>query len=94
MGMASVQATKERIVDNLLKNDIYLPDSGLVQRLRQQLLRLSKDDLNGLNLIVNLKVDSAAPCATEKPKKPHKPCRHCNDMHGPCDGGWNCPGAY
>jgi hypothetical protein len=46
---------KEKCVDAILENGTYLPDSGLVLRLKKQLMRLSRSDLEGLKLIIELK---------------------------------------
>lgn len=59
MGLASVQATKEKYVAEILENSVYMPDSGLYQRLKERLLKMAKDDLSSLALVIRLKVDDA-----------------------------------
>lgn len=60
MGMQSVQATKEKLVDEILFYGTYMPSSGMIQRLRSVLLKLSKDDLGCLKLIIDIKMSDAA----------------------------------
>jgi hypothetical protein len=50
---------KEKLVDAILENETYMPDSGLIRRLRTRLLRLSQDDLSSLKLIIELKSKGA-----------------------------------
>lgn len=57
--LQSTQATKEKLVAEILENSVYLPESGVYQRLREQLLRLSKDDLGCLKLVIEIKVRDA-----------------------------------
>ncbi len=59
MGMASVQASKEKLVAEILANPTYQPGSGVMVRLRERLLRLAKDDLVMLKLILELGRGSA-----------------------------------
>lgn len=51
-------AEKEALVARILENPTYLPESGVVRRLRRRLLQLSKDDLAMLRIIVDIKSDS------------------------------------
>lgn len=59
MGMANVQARKEALVEKILENSVYMPDSRVYLRLREQLLRMSKDDLGCLELVIGIKVADA-----------------------------------
>ncbi len=60
-----IQNRKLHLVREILRNKTYLPESGVYQRLEEQLLRLSKDDLGCLNLILALKLDEARVKAME-----------------------------
>lgn len=57
--MAASRSIKAARIAELLANPTYLPESGLVRRLLDSLMKLSMADLAGLNLIVQLKLDAA-----------------------------------
>jgi ribosome modulation factor len=52
--------TKESILDTILTNSVYTPESGLIQQLRHTMSKLSKSDLSNLGLIIQIKMDDAA----------------------------------
>lgn len=57
-----VQATKQKHVDDILRNSVYLPEAGMMKRLRRVLLKLSNDDLGCLMLAVGIQIiDFAQP---------------------------------
>jgi hypothetical protein len=49
------RSVKASYVHDILKNDTYMPDSGLYQRLFKALLEIPGDDLCNLSLIVAIK---------------------------------------
>ena len=58
MSLTDVNATKRKLIDEILDNPVYTKDSGMRQRLAERLFALSKDDLGCLKLIIDLKVHS------------------------------------
>ena len=50
---------KEGLIEQLLHNSVYMPDSGLIVGLTKALKRLSKTDLENLLMVVNLKQDNS-----------------------------------
>jgi hypothetical protein len=61
----SVELSKEERIDRILANSVYLPESGLVCKLRIALRKLSANDLCNLSVIIELKVNDAALTALE-----------------------------
>lgn len=57
--MASVQATKHKVVTAILSNRLYQPGSGVWERLYNKLMAMAKDDLYMLDLIIANKMDHA-----------------------------------
>lgn len=62
----SVQPAKHTMVTEILKNDVYMPDSGVWCRLYNRLMALSTSDLYNLKLIVDLKIQAAVEAATQR----------------------------
>ena len=60
MTMQSIQATKHRIVSNILAQRTYTPSSGVWCRLYNQLMKMSKDDLSALEMVISIKVSDCA----------------------------------
>lgn len=54
--MEDVGQTKDRIVNAILANEVYMPGSGMMSRLKERLMGLSKDDLASLKLIIEVKL--------------------------------------
>ena len=52
--------TKDDLLDELLANSVYMPDSGMVVQLRKSLSKLSKSDLINLLVLVDVKQCDAA----------------------------------
>jgi hypothetical protein len=50
---------KLALVEKILANETYLPESGLVRRLHRVLFKLALADLQNLELVVGLKVAEA-----------------------------------
>lgn len=57
--MPDVIATKRKLATSILANKTYLPESGLCSRLHSVLMKLSKDDLASLDLLISLKINEA-----------------------------------
>lgn len=55
MSRLNIQATKERYIEEILENDVYLTESSVYKRLFQVLCKLSNDDLGCLALIMKCK---------------------------------------
>jgi hypothetical protein len=51
--------TKVELVEDILKNNVYQPDSGLVRNLKKALTKLSYSDLSNLRSVILCKVDDA-----------------------------------
>lgn len=47
--------TKEELVKQILANPVYMPESGVYKQLEQSLLKLSKDNLSNLKMIIEFK---------------------------------------
>ena len=63
-----IQETKIEQASAILKNGIYLSESGLIQRLRVQLMKLSSDDLTDLQTIIDIKMKEARQGTGEGPE--------------------------
>jgi len=50
-----MEKTKEQLVDEILSNSVYQPDSGVIVQLRVALLKMSKSNLYNLLLIIGIK---------------------------------------
>jgi hypothetical protein len=59
-------AKKAKVVDAILSNPAYTPESGLYQLLRERLMKLSLDTLEGLRELIKLKVNDAVYQATHQ----------------------------
>jgi hypothetical protein len=59
--LSPIQKRKGAIVDDLLANPVYMPESGLVQHLRRALLRLPVWQLENLQLIIEQKLRANNP---------------------------------
>ena len=46
---------KNQVIDQILDNHVYLPESGMCKDLRKALLKFSFSQLTALNLIITLK---------------------------------------
>ena len=53
------QSEKVHLVDSILKNSVYMPESGMILRLRAALLKLSRSQLGSLKVLINLKIADA-----------------------------------
>ena len=54
--LQSIQATKHKIVSSILAQKTYTPKSGVWCRLYNQLMKMSKDDLATLQMLISIKV--------------------------------------
>jgi hypothetical protein len=43
---------KSTLIDEMIRNEVYLPESGLYQCVKRSLMKLSLDDLESLDLIL------------------------------------------
>ena len=55
MATSSRTRDKEKVVDEILANPTYSPESEIVLRLKSRLLLLSRSDLSNLSLVVEQK---------------------------------------
>ena len=53
------QLYKIQLVDWILTNSVYMPDSGMILQLRAALLKLSRSQLGSLKVLINLKIADA-----------------------------------
>lgn len=51
----ATQSEKQRLVSEILENETYTPESGLYRRLHDRLMRMAKDDLASLLLVIRQK---------------------------------------
>lgn len=54
-GRSATEVAKDKLIEKILTNKTYMPDSGLVVMLRKALAKLSKNDLAGLEVVINCK---------------------------------------
>ncbi len=57
--MRSIQGNKEKIVDAILDNTVYMPESSMRLGVRERLLKLPEDTLGCLKLIIDIKMTDA-----------------------------------
>lgn len=57
MSRSSEKVDKQEVIARILKQDVYLPASGMIRQLTKSLSRLSPSDLENLELIFALKCD-------------------------------------
>lgn len=58
--MRCTQGTKKKLVAEILENEVYMPESGVVLQLTHALLKMSVNDLGLLKLIIGLKTTGEA----------------------------------
>lgn len=56
MSMQCVQKSKRKLVADILAQRTYSPESGVWRHLEERLMRLSKDDLATLAMLIAIKV--------------------------------------
>ena len=54
----TTKTDKEHIISRILRNEVYMPDSGLVEQLTRRLLAWPVGDLRNLELILAIKSGS------------------------------------
>jgi hypothetical protein len=62
-----MKKTKQQLVASILENEVYQPDSDLVERLTRSLLAMSRANLESLELVIGFKAGSKAD-GTTKPE--------------------------
>jgi len=75
----NLSSDKGLLVEKILCQGVYMPDSGLIVQLRSALMKLSKDTLGQLDIIVSLKMSDAVDDFKARAKHVDKPANRFND---------------